>query len=813
MTALHIALAAVLAGPTAAQAPFDPGGLVLCDFETEADLARWSPRSLTSLELTEAWSPGGDSSAAVTYREWSEGQEQWPAIVATVRGGGLSASDFSLYDTLEWDAYNPGDQPAQHKLHLTDGEKRFVHVVEVEPGSQLHVSVPMRKIAAAINATAVTELHFYVTQPDHTYTWYLDNLRLGIELLEPARALAHEAARLDEDTTRFSEGAALDDARAVRRMLGRVGGLRERIDTAVDLIESGGVETYQDVLDAREVLAEFEAELTEVQAVRPALKAARFLKKRGGGEFALAAESSMTKVFLEAGRLESDFAASYDLSAARNEHESFQTIVFPVAGDLDDVTWELSPIRNKRGQEIPATVRVVGYVDCKQPSYTVPHGGWWPDPLLDYAAGIEEVPFGEVLPLWVTLDVPPAAKPGIYHGKLTVRAKHAKPQSMGIRLQVWDFTLPEHTHLKTALSWRSMNPNLHTGLSPGEALARYEDWMLEEYYLNPGNIYGGPPAWTAERLRELIDNGLNAINLAYFNAPREPDYDADAYWKRYEELVAKIEAYLPVIDEAGARDLCYIYCFDERPVSQLDVVFETARKLKARWPDIEVMTTAYDVTFGMEREGGEAMDIWVPLTPKFDTVADNIAAAQRKGRDIWWYICIGPQHPYPNWFIEYPAIEGRLIMGAMTAKYQPGGFLYYAVDRWPVNTKVCEGAPRTDWDPASYKNNNGDGSVMVAGPNGPLATLRLENIRDGIEDYEYYVLLRELAKRPVSPEGIGEVSASVVQDLTHFTYDPEVLLRERDRVAEAILTLSGKPTRRDTSELPGGPMGPTTGDW
>jgi hypothetical protein len=71
-------------------------------------------------------------------------------------------------------------------------------------------------------------------------------------------------------------------------------------------------------------------------------------------------------------------------------------------------------------------------------------------------------------------------------------------------------------------------------------------------------------------------------------------------------------------------------------------------------------------------------------------------------------------------------------MGAMAAKYQPGGFLYYALNRWLVNEKVITGGPRTDWNPASYKENNGDGSILCAGPNGPLATIRLENIRDGM---------------------------------------------------------------------------------
>jgi hypothetical protein len=245
-----------------------------------------------------------------------------------------------------------------------------------------------------------------------------------------------------------------------------------------------------------------------------------------------------------------------------------------------------------------------------------------------------------------------------------------------------------------------------------------------------------------------------------------------------------------VVDAAGVRFLCYIYCFDERPANERDVVFETAAKLHQRFPGIKVMTTAYDNAFGLDRPDGAALDIWVPLTPKFDVNAAKVAEARKAGRDIWWYTCIGPQHPYANWFVEYPAIEARLLMGAMTAKYRPGGYLYYAVNRWLVNDKPITSGPRTDWDPASFNNNNGDGSIMCAGVNGPLSTIRLENIRDGMEDYECYLLLRKLLAEKKRPAAAGEVPAGVVENLTHFTSDPQVVTNERERVAREILKLS-----------------------
>ncbi len=775
-------------GVAAQEPPLSPQGTVLFDFENAGALEKWSVRDLTDFALTDKWSAHGKTAAAITYHKWQEGREQWPAVLATKARGSLPVTDFSRYDRLSGEVYNPGDQPAQINLHLRDAaQKRFSRSFTVPAKSAETFEVPISDIRAAIDAGNVAELHFYVTRPGRTYTVYLDNVRLKIDLLAPARALAKRSKELasEVDTLVAATGQAAPREAAGARSLSL------RVARLVDSLQGRRFESWEEVAKARRQIAQMEEQELRVRQVLPRLQGMAFAQRHGGGDFALATESSMKKVFLEAGRFESTFADKYKLFAARNEHESFQVIIVPLTRALSRVRWELSPLRNGSGTKIPASVRLVGYVDCKQPSYKVSHTGWWPDPLLDFMTQVEEVPRDEVLPLWITADVPEDAPAGKYRGKLTVSAEGAKPQSLEIQLEVWDFAIPKHTHLRTALSFRGMSQKLYPDRDLAALTKKYENWMLEEYHLNPGSIYAsGPPSWDAERLRELIRLGLNAINLCYVNAPRGPKFNEEAHWKRFESQMAKVEAYLPVLEQAGARDLCYIYCFDERPSAQLDVVFETAKRIKQRFPDIEVMTTAYDKTFGLEREDGAAVDIWVPLTPHFDGNAEQIARARKAGRDIWWYICIGPKNPYANWFVEYTAIEPRLIMGAMTAKYRPGGFLYYAVNRWPLNDKVITGGPRTDWNPASYKINNGDGSVMCAGPDGPLATIRLENIRDGIEDYEYYLLLRKLLAEKGQPVEIGQVPGAVVENLTTFTYDPAVVLAERERVAREILKLS-----------------------
>ena len=68
---------------------------------------------------------------------------------------------------------------------------------------------------------------------------------------------------------------------------------------------------------------------------------------------------------------------------------------------------------------------------------------------------------------------------------------------------------------------------------------------------------------------------------------------------------------------------------------------------------------------------------------------------------------------------------------------------------------------------------------IYPGENRPIASLRLENLRDGIEDYE---LLVAAEKR-----GVGiDISDELTRDLAHYTTDPAVLSAHRARVTRAL---------------------------
>jgi hypothetical protein len=196
---------------------------------------------------------------------------------------------------------------------------------------------------------------------------------------------------------------------------------------------------------------------------------------------------------------------------------------------------------------------------------------------------------------------------------------------------------------------------------------------------------------------------------------------------------------------------------------------------------------------------------------------DAAAALRAEGKDMWWYIAEGPRHPYANWLLEYPVIESRLLTGAMTHKYDAHGFLYYAITNYGYNlvpeymslNDPIQGGPYTNWDARTLYSSkyNGftdaDGCLYYPGPAavGPLPSIRVENIRDGLEDYEYLYQLNNLVSlvgrcTPADPQKQAWLASartllaipdSVVTSIASFTRDPAVLDDFRRQVAEAIV--------------------------
>ncbi len=828
-------------------APASRGTTVLLDFEDAAEIALWHderkpPGTVTGKTLTQEarFTASGSHSLRFTTPAWRPeehgGRHIWPAFE-----GAPPVSDWSAYDRLVFEVVNVTAVPQRLMLFITDGKTAtrsgLRHRERIEPHGHRRVVVDVRKgfRERKLDATDVRRMHFYTESPPEDMVVYLDRLLL----LKPGEAVP----ALSEPFLR--------DLRALQTP--KMTALKHRIKASVDRMAAAAQEaprvrewarrTGRDTLAA---IAQFEAppaRLVETEVMR-ALDALERLEgdvARAEGLFALRLEfegirdkvqegngaqgrdtlvafaDSMSKILprAEPGMGSLSVAPSTSLCLAQNETESLQVAVIPQGVGLQDVSVTVSGLTGPGGARFPdnaARSVPMGYVRTRSvPPYGSDHVGWWPDPILDFLPAVS-VAKGDVQSFWVRVRAPRDQRPGQYHGKLAVKVGARVAFEFDLTVRVYAFTLPDRTPLPSAITFFPKDRLQEGGAEESAEWRERPDFpvtawqrqipawtdFLADYFITTDSLYeytGWAPRF--EQLVRLRDQGrLGRFNLGYYGACGESP-EAIATWE--ERAIGRIRPRYEKARKLGLLEYAYIYGCDEHKAKEFPRVERAAARLRKAFPGVMIMTTTYDHSFG-EDSPIQSMDAFCPLTPRYDR--ERADAVRAKGKQVWWYICCGPRHPHANMFVEYPAIEGRLLMGAMTAKYRPDGFLYYQTSIWN-SRKVIDQGPYTEWNPRSWTTYHGDGSWVCVGPDGmPLPTIRLENFRDGLEDYAYARLLEsvlvEVERRGGGPANMTDwvgrarellaVPESLVASMTTYSRDPGQVRRWRRDMAEAIET-------------------------
>ena len=248
-------------------------------------------------------------------------------------------------------------------------------------------------------------------------------------------------------------------------------------------------------------------------------------------------------------------------------------------------------------------------------------------------------------------------------------------------------------------------------------------------------------------------------------------------------------------------DMLHIFGFDEVGENAQAAMKDIYGEIKERWPWLPLMTTAYDRSYGLDSGLDEYVDAWIPGVNAYAQSTAAIDAARARGRKIWWYIHSGPDDPYPNFLIEDTPSELRLLMGFIAHKSGSDGFLYWYVSQWQET--VTRG-PLTNARGRGAGSYNGSGVIFYPGPDGPVSTIRMKAIRDGLEDYEYLWLLKQAVEKARGDlDGSGErqvpddwltraeaalaIDDALVVSVADYSKNPEDLLTARRQIAELLV--------------------------
>ena len=499
-------------------------------------------------------------------------------------------------------------------------------------------------------------------------------------------------------------------------------------------------------------------------------------------------------------------ASAVRISAARNEYEAFQLVLRPNK-TLSGVKVTPRTLVGPKKATIPAyniTVRNVEYLNVTEPTSADVQPGWYPDPLPEFTPVTAKA--GQNTPIWVTVYVPPKTAPGDYTGTIDITAPGLK-LSVPVKVHVWDFELPTVSALRTAYGCGMSGPTTYHGAKTLEEKRKLLDHYNREFWRHRVAPY---EPYKFYEIKGTVENGrikldfsdfdiaiqkyfalFNGYNLPHFGMGDTAGMD---FGDNYNQL--KIE-YMRMVTEhlidKGQISKGYNYIFDEPTPEDYPKVKHAAELCRMADQRIKVLLTEQ-----VEDELIGYVDIWVPVLSAYDEAKSK--ARQQAGEEVWWYVCCGPHHPYPNNFIDYPAIDHR-ILHWITWRYGVNGILYWNTTYWRDNPWQT---PMSYTPDGKGKWGNGDGRLLyppVKSPSskfvdkGPVPSIRWEIIRDGIEDYDYFAILKSrLAKAKPGPAAEkAKAALNMVNELaksrTEYTRDPAKLEAAREAVARAIESL------------------------
>jgi hypothetical protein len=520
------------------------------------------------------------------------------------------------------------------------------------------------------------------------------------------------------------------------------------------------------------------------------------------------------------------------VAGAGNEHVPFQVIITaPFPKGLrpkapDGFFVQVSDLKSSQGQTIPkkqVNLFFEHYIHIHAISSPVGAIGYWPDalaPLKESFSMQAQYAVVDNRPVWVDILVPTGTPAGIYNGNISVTQNGNALQTLGVQLEVYNFSLPEQTHLITYINIDKDDlANFYKKSSSSPEIEQ----LIKNYFdfLNAHRMetWGNDPLVPEIIVnREKIEVKFNDSRYDYYmNKIKTKRVILDAAPSSLVKNIAdepfspgfnkKVKIYLSSVDSYFRKNgwidrLVFNSPIDE-PKTKKD--YEETRKwatlVHEAAPGVHFMATESPIPdnpdWGTLR--GYVNNFCVHGNSLNDPkVKQALIEEQAKGGEATWYISCDQAYPQPNYFIDAPALDPVMVPW-ITARYHMNGILYWAINFWNET-------PDPWLDPETLLSVfdcnggyalNGEGSLIYPGdhtetytgqPNvdGPVSSIRFELLREGIEDYEYIWMLKDKGDKDFAETKVQ----NMVKDVSVFSRNLEKLYQTRKAMARRLEQLT-----------------------
>ena len=480
--------------------------------------------------------------------------------------------------------------------------------------------------------------------------------------------------------------------------------------------------------------------------------------------------------------------------------------------------------------------------------------GRYPDALVPFTDPYSEDPLPVGAPfelepatsqaIFVDVYVPAEAPAGLYTTTFEVRAEGQQAVRIPVTLRVWDFALPAERRVATAYGFSSNLLGRYHGGADGldaEEITRFirnYEHALHEHHIDVTTI-NGPVVFQFD-----ADGNLLEVDWTGYDAVVGPRLDGE-YWPdgqppvrfntgRFrpglghgdltEDQWAQAAAAFAVhLQEQGWLDRAYMYSHDEPFIPEHVQAYETIPA------DVQLLNRYTDlwkghvlVTNPLDERLIGSVDIWCPVTPMYsdwfyNPPRDYPAYADYEerralGEELWFYVCNANVPPWAGYDVDAPLGHEPRIVKWGAFQEDASGFLYWSTSYWHrndpwhiiANVEVFGDLGARNGDgillyPGDHDGPDGEaGSPPEVSMDGPALSYCMKMVRDGLEDWELFLLASELGARDYVR---SQVARAYTQFGAHFVsgaYDPEappwtvddaLLYEVRRNVAAKVLYL------------------------
>ena len=468
---------------------------------------------------------------------------------------------------------------------------------------------------------------------------------------------------------------------------------------------------------------------------------------------------------------------TFSVYMAKNEIEGAQLVLYSES-DRAGYTAALSGFVNEAGDTLEADVFIQLYHDCD--SY-----GMVPDAIPPLSAhGPFDLSAGKTQAFLVKITTEADSAAGWYSSDLSILDGEGREvKKTKIFVNVWDFALSEETACDTSIGLAMgylSNSCASDGLDAQTRYKNYYDYLLENrvcamylpYELHEAGVteYLDNPRVTSFQLQS--DKGGTKIDYAQRARLLMQLFGKEEYAHRFEKayyFAGALNAYKNVLDPLRPDQLETLksaYDTEMAPFSKVQPSYSSipVSFLSTYFADIDYTLEdgtvidqidyyddfvsllcskpfAYTENWELATPGAKVMqpDKW---TAVYGSFKDRMAEYKAKdGNKLWWFISWDVEAPYINYYMQTEGVSQRLLFWQ---QYDCGveGFLYNFANFWigdcadPYSNNITDG---------SYPNAHGESILIYPGATygltTPVGSLRLEAMRDGIEDYQLFTML------------------------------------------------------------------------